>query len=101
MKILLHTCCSCCLIHPLKKLKKSDNEVTLYFYNSNIHPTSEYLSRLKSVEKYSSNEGVKLLVGDYEPEKYFKSVINDLDNILCFLYSCLKSQFLFVKSKWQ
>lgn len=86
MKILLHTCCSCCLIYPLEKLTESKNEVALHFYNPNIHPTSEYLSRYDSVKKYSSDESIELIAGEYEPEKYFKYVVDDLDNRCLFCY---------------
>ena len=41
-RILLHTCCAPCLIHPLDLLRERGFEVVPYFYNPNIHPFREY-----------------------------------------------------------
>lgn len=80
MKVLLHACCSCCLIIPFEKLKSSGHDVAVYYFNPNIHPSLEYIERFRSVKDYCSNNNIELLVGDYEPERYFKSVVSDLDN---------------------
>ncbi|MCX8034385.1 MAG: epoxyqueuosine reductase QueH [Thermodesulfovibrio sp.] len=51
MKILLHTCCSNCAIYPIQALKNKGFEITLYWYNPNIHPYTEYRLRLDSLKK--------------------------------------------------
>lgn len=51
MKILVHTCCSNCAIHPVNVLKNKDFDVILFWYNPNIHPYTEYRMRLESLKK--------------------------------------------------
>lgn len=69
-KILLHVCCADC---GLKMLAGADeeNEIMVYYYNPNIHPRSEYLSRLAAVQKMIKN---KIIVPDWRPEEYFKNI---------------------------
>ncbi|MEN2986091.1 MAG: epoxyqueuosine reductase QueH [Thermodesulfovibrionaceae bacterium] len=51
MDILVHTCCSNCAIYPVKFLKQNKFNPTLFWYNFNIHPYSEYKLRLDSLKK--------------------------------------------------
>jgi predicted adenine nucleotide alpha hydrolase (AANH) superfamily ATPase len=51
MEILLHCCCSNCAIYPLESLKDKGFKITLYWYNPNIHPYTEYMMRLDSLKK--------------------------------------------------
>ena len=73
-KILLHTCCGICAIFPTKLLKKEFKEVILFFYNPNIWPKEEYQKRLEVAKKVSKLLKVKLIEGNYEPEKFEKKV---------------------------
>jgi len=70
-KLLLHLCCAPCAPYPLRLLKEK-YDLTLYFYNPNIHPKSEYLFRLKEVEELAKIEGLTLIVGEYKPEEWFE-----------------------------
>ncbi|MBU1119623.1 epoxyqueuosine reductase QueH [Patescibacteria group bacterium] len=82
-KILVHTCCADCLIHLVEALeeeKQIDNTtaLTLFYYNPNIHPKTEYMERLNAVklvlkEKYKDRD-IKLVVPDYKPQEYFESI---------------------------
>lgn len=51
MRVLLHTCCSNCAIYPLETLREKGFHITLYWYNPNIHPYTEYKLRLESLRK--------------------------------------------------
>lgn len=73
-KILLHACCAICSAHPIEELKNSGYEVIVYFYNPNIFPIEEYEKRLEAQKMLCQHEGVELIVGAYEPEKYFEYV---------------------------
>lgn len=53
MKVLLHICCAPCCIYPLNVLRKEGMEVIGYFYNPNIHPYSEFLKRLFTLDNYA------------------------------------------------
>ncbi len=70
-KLLLHLCCAPCAPYPLRELKKEFN-LTLYFYNPNIHPKKEYLFRLTEVKKLAKIENLPLIEGEYEPEKWLE-----------------------------
>ena len=72
-KILFHTCCSPCACYPVEELKKEGFDVTLFFYNPNIHPHGEYQARLKELKKYLGDfPEVELIEGDYQVEKWFE-----------------------------
>jgi predicted adenine nucleotide alpha hydrolase (AANH) superfamily ATPase len=46
--------------------------VTLFFYNPNIFPKQEYKKRLKEVKKIARKFKLKLIVGKYNHQKWFK-----------------------------
>ena len=54
-KLLLHICCSPCLMYPYTVTVANNkfDKVIGYFYNPNIHPYSEYLRREESLKKFS------------------------------------------------
>ncbi|MBN1288918.1 MAG: epoxyqueuosine reductase QueH [Actinobacteria bacterium] len=70
MKILLHTCCAPCLIHPLRVLSERGYEVVPYFYNPNIQPFREYRQRYFTVLDYCRAKGLELRTGPYEMERF-------------------------------
>lgn len=73
MKILLHTCCSPCACYPIQELINQGFQVTLFYYNPNIHPQEEYESRLNELKKYLKKfPDIKLIRGEYEVKKWFK-----------------------------
>jgi hypothetical protein len=76
MKVLLHTCCADC---ALKIIATVGNNVTLFYYNPNIHPRAEYQSRLAAVKKIALENKIKLIVPDWKPDEYFERVKNDGD----------------------
>ena len=74
MKLLLHTCCAPCLLHPLEVLRGKGFDVTGLFYNPNIHPFSEYNNRRKAVEDYSKSVNIEVIYPEYKPEEFFQAV---------------------------
>ncbi|MCS7215563.1 MAG: epoxyqueuosine reductase QueH [Thermodesulfovibrio sp.] len=66
MNVLLHTCCSNCAIYPYEILKNKGFQVILFWYNLNIHPYSEYKSRMDSLKKLQNLWNLEVLFeGDY------------------------------------
>lgn len=57
MKLLVHTCCAPCLAGALPKLKAL-GEVSLFFYNPNIHPLVEFHKRLRAFQVFAEREQV-------------------------------------------
>jgi epoxyqueuosine reductase len=74
MKILLHTCCAPCLIHPLALLQERGYEVVPFFYNPNVHPFTEYRSRYFAAVDYCEEKGLTLKAGPYEMEQFLAAV---------------------------
>ncbi|MFH1547609.1 MAG: epoxyqueuosine reductase QueH [bacterium] len=72
-RLLLHTCCADCALKFIKSIGDEYN-ITLLFDNDNIHPRTEYLARLEVVKKISKDENVELVISDWSPKKWFKSV---------------------------
>lgn len=72
--ILIHTCCADCLLNTLSTLEQQEN-MTVLFYNPNIHPRAEFQERLSAVkvvmQKYPE---IKLVIPDYRPSEYFESI---------------------------
>ncbi len=77
MKVLLHTCCGPCLIHPFEVLSGSGHEVVAYYYNPNIHPSREYRRRLEVVREHCTKKGIELREGPYEMESFLAAVASD------------------------
>lgn len=87
MKLLLHICCAPCSIEVINDLRKDNMDITGFWYNPNIHPYTEYKSRLKGLEDYSKDIDLKVIYkDDYEMKKFIKNVITDLDSRCDYCY---------------
>ncbi len=71
--LLLHSCCAPCSSYVLEYLH-SFFDITLYFYNPNISPESEYAYRAQELERLVKEMGfsdsVKIIVPNYTPEEF-------------------------------
>ncbi len=72
-KLLLHTCCAPCSTHSVKELQ-DQYDVTMYFYNPNIHPYGEYVRRLDGAEKVKQELSVPLEEGAYDVEWWLEMI---------------------------
>ncbi len=80
MKLLLHTCCAPCSVYCLKTLRNEGIEPTLFWYNPNIHPYSEYKARRDCLKKYAEVKNVELILEDeYGLDEFLCNVLNDVD----------------------
>ena len=61
-RLLLHTCCAPCAIYPYEIIKDTDYDLTLFFYNPNIHPEGEYLRRKAVLEEFAAKNSIPLLI---------------------------------------
>jgi len=65
--LLLHACCAPCTVYPLDRLMQSGWQVTVYFYNPNIHPFTEFETRFHALREYCDERGVPLIADpDYD-----------------------------------
>jgi predicted adenine nucleotide alpha hydrolase (AANH) superfamily ATPase len=47
---------------------------TLFFFNPNIHPLEEYLTRKEECVRYAESLGVELIDGDYGHDRWLEGV---------------------------
>lgn len=74
-KLLLHSCCAPCSSYVLEYL--SDYfEITVFYYNPNIFPESEYTKRILEQQMLIQDMKVKypisFLAGSYERDKFYE-----------------------------
>ncbi|MCL2071336.1 MAG: epoxyqueuosine reductase QueH [Oscillospiraceae bacterium] len=83
-RLLLHSCCAPCSSAVLERLCP-DYDVTVFFYNPNVQPQSEYQKRLEEQKRFLEvadfgESTVELIEGEYSTEK-FKSAIRGLEHL--------------------
>ncbi len=71
--LLLHVCCAPDATTGVEVLS-ADFEVTMFFYNPNIHPREEYQRRLEAAQNLGEILNVGLLEGDYDTQSWFRAV---------------------------
>lgn len=72
-KLLLHVCCAPCSTSVIEILQE-EFQISVFFYNPNIHPEAEYLIRLNEVRRYSGIQDTPLIESDYMPDDWFKAI---------------------------
>lgn len=71
-KLLIHTCCAPCLVAPLIRLRK-EWDITLLWYNPNIHPYTEYVKRRDTLQAFAAKENLQVIWQDeYDLEMYLR-----------------------------
>ncbi len=85
--LLLHTCCAPCLIAPYFQLKQEGIRLSALWFNPNIHPITEYRSRLESLQSFAQAEGFPLLLRDeYGLRNFVSAVAEDVDGRCAYCY---------------
>lgn len=71
--LLLHSCCAPCSSYVLEYLSKYF-EITVFYYNPNISPKSEYLHRVEEQQRLINEmcPTVKFLEGKYEHQRFIE-----------------------------
>ena len=86
MKLLMHTCCAPCSIYCIDTLRKEGIEPTLYWYNPNIHPYTEYKARRDCLEEYAESIKIRAIFEEeYELNEFCKEAVKNL-NARCINY---------------
>ena len=72
--ILLHTCCAPCCGEVIQSMVASGLDVTLFFYNPNIHPIKEYeLRKLENI-RYAEKTNIPFIDADYDTDNWFERI---------------------------
>ncbi len=79
--LLLHVCCAPCSSYVLEYLSSHFN-ITLFFYNPNIAPESEFDHRLAELKRFASEAGynVKIESPAYDSSEFY-SRVRGLENL--------------------
>lgn len=85
-RLLLHVCCGPCSSAVLERLM-GIFDVSVYFYNPNIHPEKEYYRRLGELEYFLQKKSLQgscdtgevfLIKAAYNPQDFFSAIQVDL-----------------------
>lgn len=74
MKLLLHACCGPCSLEPVRLLQAAGHDITIAYMNSNIAPADEYQHRLSTLLEWARSQGIPVIEGPYEPNRWQKAV---------------------------
>ncbi|MCI8453670.1 MAG: epoxyqueuosine reductase QueH [Lachnospiraceae bacterium] len=78
-RLLLHSCCAPCSSYVLEYLSRYFR-ITVFYYNPNIAPESEYVARAVEQERLIKTMSaglprpVSFICGEYRPEVYYEAV---------------------------
>lgn len=70
-KVLLHSCCAPCSGEVIEAMAKAGLDLTIYFYNPNIHPKKEYEIRKSENKRYADKLGLEFIDADYDVQEWF------------------------------
>lgn len=70
-RVLLHSCCAPCSGDLMERMKISGIDVTIFFYNPNIHPKKEYEIRKNENISFAKKLGIPFIDADYDVQNWF------------------------------
>ena len=73
-RVLLHVCCAPCSGEIIEAILASDIHLTLFFYNPNIFPESEYEKRKAEIIRFELKKGVAVIDADYDADHWLDRV---------------------------
>ena len=73
-KVLLHSCCAPCAGEIMEAFIESGIDLTIFFYNPNIHPREEYEIRKQENIRYARKLDIPFIDADYDRDNWFKRV---------------------------
>lgn len=72
-RLALHSCCGPCSSYVIEYLSEFF-DITVFFYNPNVHPEPEYLHRLQEQKRLCDILKVPCVDCDYNPDSFFEFV---------------------------
>ncbi|MDX2050143.1 MAG: epoxyqueuosine reductase QueH [Rickettsiaceae bacterium] len=70
-KVLMHSCCAPCACDLMLKMKTNGIDLTIFFYNPNIHPKKEYEIRKNENIRYADSLNIPFIDADYDVQNWF------------------------------
>lgn len=82
-KLLLHSCCAPCSSYVLEYLS-GYFEITVFYYNPNISPESEYTKRIYEqqglIDRLPANHPITFIAGEYDSGRFYE-MVKGLENV--------------------
>jgi len=72
-RMLLHACCAPCSSSVIEQLREQ-YDLTLYYYNPNIHPEKEYRIRCDEMIRWCEKCDLPLIVSNYDPPTWDRRI---------------------------
>ncbi len=73
-RVLLHCCCAPCSCDMIETMSAAGLDLTVFFYNPNIHPREEYEIRKQENKNFARKQGIPFIDADYDPDNWFARV---------------------------
>ena len=90
-KILLHSCCAPCSGAMVEEMwHEMELEVTIMFYNPNIHPKREYEIRKEENKTYAARHGIPFVDCDYDADSWYVKLLYDWRTVPLFYWHIRK-----------
>jgi predicted adenine nucleotide alpha hydrolase (AANH) superfamily ATPase len=70
-RVLMHSCCAPCAGDLMERMKNDGIEVTILFYNPNIHPKKEYEIRKNENMRFAEKLEIPFVDLDYDVQNWF------------------------------
>ena len=70
-KVLMHSCCAPCAGDLMQRMKESNIDLTIFFYNPNIHPKKEYEIRKNENKRFANQLNIPFIDADYDVQNWF------------------------------
>ena len=70
-KVLLHSCCAPCSGEIIETMIRSGIDLTIFFYNPNIHPKKEYELRKNENIEFAKKYDIPFVDADYDMDNWF------------------------------
>ncbi len=70
-RVLIHSCCAPCAGDLMERMKKSGIDLTIFFYNPNIHPKKEYEIRKNENKRFAEKLDIPFVDADYDVQNWF------------------------------
>ena len=76
--VLLHCCCAPCSAAILECMLQNEYLPTLFYFNPNIYPDTEYLIRKNELTRYAKKLGIRVIEGDHD-HKAWRQIVKGFE----------------------
>jgi predicted adenine nucleotide alpha hydrolase (AANH) superfamily ATPase len=73
-RVLMHSCCAPCAGEIMEAMVASGIDLTIFFYNPNIHPRHEYEIRKQENIDFAQKMNIPFIDADYDTSNWFSRV---------------------------